>query len=226
MKILIVEDEDLLRQHLSMQLATLKHTPHSTANAEEGLYYAQEYRIDIAIIDLGLPGMSGLDMIRQLRQQGNTFPILILTARGSWQDKVQGLDAGADDYLVKPFRFEELNARLNALTRRSSGFSWQQIEADPFRLNLDSRQLTINEEPVNLTSYEYRLLEYMMHNYKRVLSKERLAEQLYSDDEGRDSNVIEVLIARLRKKLDQAASGRNPIKTVRGQGYMFTLTCT
>ena len=225
MKILIVEDEDLLRQHLCMQLSALNHTPHATANAEEGLYYAQEYRIDVAIIDLGLPGMNGLDMIRQLRQQGNTFPILILTARGNWQDKVQGLDAGADDYVVKPFQFEELNARLNALTRRAGGFSWQQITADPFRLNLDSRQLYVGEDPIKLTSYEYRLLEYMMHNYKRVLSKERLAEQLYSDEEGRDSNVIEVLIARLRKKLEQAEGGSNPIKTVRGQGYMFNLTC-
>ena len=175
-------------------------------------------------LDLGLPGMSGLDLIRELRSQGKSFPILILTARGNWQDKVEGLAAGADDYVVKPFQFEELEARLNALLRRSSGFVQSTIEAGPLVLDLNRKQALVEEQPVALTAYEYRILEYLMRHHQQVVAKERLMEQLYPDDEERDANVIEVLVGRLRRKLE-ACGGFKPIDTVRGQGYLFTERC-
>jgi two-component system response regulator PhoP len=168
--------------------------------------------------------MSGLDLIRELRHQGKQFPILILTARGNWQNKVEGLAAGADDYLVKPFQFEELEARLNALLRRSSGFVQSTIGAGPLLLDLNRKQATLLDNPLALTAYEYRILEYLMRHHQQVVSKERLIEQLYPDDEERDPNVIEVLVGRLRRKLEGEACFK-PIETVRGQGYLFTERC-
>ncbi|OYT96340.1 MAG: DNA-binding response regulator [Pseudomonas sp. PGPPP3] len=224
MKILLVEDEQLLRHHLCVRLTESGYIVDAVADAEEASYSAAEFHHDLAIIDLGLPGMSGLDLIRSLRARGQKLPILILTARGSWQDKVEGLGAGADDYVVKPFQFEELEARLNVLLRRAAGFVQPAISSGPLRLDLNRKQAFSNEQPLALTAYEYRLLEYLMHHQQQVIAKERLMEQLYSDDAERDNNVIEVLIGRLRRKLD-AACNLQPIDTVRGQGYVFTAAC-
>ncbi|MCY1212310.1 Transcriptional regulatory protein PhoP [compost metagenome] len=224
MKLLVVEDEALLRHHLYTRLGEHGHVVDAVPNAEEALYRAAEYNHDLAVIDLGLPGISGLDLIRQLRGQGKSFPILILTARGNWQDKVEGLSAGADDYVVKPFQFEELEARLNALLRRSSGFVQSTIEAGPLLLDLNRKQAQLDGEPVALTAYEYRILEYLMRHHQQVVAKDRLMEQLYPNDEERDPNVIEVLVGRLRRKLE-GGNGFKPIDTVRGQGYLFTERC-
>ncbi|NLY12556.1 MAG: response regulator [Gammaproteobacteria bacterium] len=224
MKLLVVEDEALLRHHLYSRLGEHGHIVDAVADAEEALYRVAEYNHDLAIIDLGLPGMSGLDLIRELRQQGKQFPILILTARGNWQDKVEGLAAGADDYVVKPFQFEELEARLNALLRRSSGFVQSTIGAGPLVLDLNRKQALLADEVLALTAYEYRILEYLMRHHQQVVSKDRLIEQLYPDDEERGPNVIEVLVGRLRRKLE-GDNGFKPIETVRGQGYLFTEIC-
>jgi two-component system response regulator PhoP len=224
MKILVVEDENLLRHHLKVRLGEAGHVVNAVADAEEALYSAREFHHDLAIIDLGLPGMSGLDLIRQLRNQGATLPILIITARGSWQDKVEGLGAGADDYVVKPFQFEELEARLNVLLRRSAGFVQPSIRAGSLKLDLGRQQAFNEEQPLQLTAYEYRLLEYLMRNHQQVITKERLMEQLYDDDGEHDSNVIEVLVGRLRRKLE-ASCQMQPIETVRGRGYLFTERC-
>lgn len=224
MKLLVVEDEALLRHHLYTRLGEQGHVVDAVADAEEALYRVREYNYDLAIIDLGLPGMSGLDLIGELRNLGKQFPILVLTARGSWQNKVEGLAAGADDYVVKPFQFEELEARLNALLRRSSGFVQSTIGAGPLQLDLNRKQALLLDVPLPLTAYEYRILEYLMRHHQQVVSKERLIEQLYPDDEDRDPNVIEVLVGRLRRKLEGDA-GFKPIETVRGQGYLFTEAC-
>lgn len=224
MKLLVVEDEALLRHHLYTRLGEQGHMVDAVPDAEEALYRAAEYNHDLAVVDLGLPGISGLDLIRQLRSQGKTFPILILTARGSWQDKVEGLAAGADDYVVKPFQFEELEARLNALLRRSSGFVQATIEAGPLSLDINRKQAQLDGEPLPLTAFEYRILEYLMRHHQQVVAKDRLMEQLYTDDEEHDPNVIEVLVGRLRRKLE-GGTGFKPIDTVRGQGYLFTERC-
>lgn len=224
MKLLVVEDEALLRHHLYSRLSESGHVVEAVPNAEEALFQAEQFNHDLAIIDLGLPGMGGLDLIRQLRSQGKSFPILILTARGNWQDKVEGLAAGADDYVVKPFQFEELEARLNALLRRSSGFVQSTIAAGPLLLDLNRKQATLDEEPLALTAFEYRILEYLMRHHQQVVAKDRLMEQLYPDDDEHDPNVIEVLVGRLRRKLE-GSNGFKPIDTVRGLGYLFTERC-
>ncbi|MDU8424539.1 response regulator [Pseudomonas syringae pv. actinidiae] len=211
MKLLVVEDEALLRHHLRTRLTEAGHVVEAVANAEEALYQVAQFNHDLAVIDLGLPGIGGLDLIRQLRALGKAFPILILTARGNWQDKVEGLAAGADDYVVKPFQFEELEARLNALLRRSSGFIQSTITAGPLLLDLNRKHA--------------RILEYLMLHHQQVVPKERLMEQLYPDDDERDPNVIEVLVGRLRRKLDSSVAFK-PIETVRGMGYLFNERCT
>ncbi|WP_263081656.1 response regulator transcription factor [Endozoicomonas sp. Mp262] len=224
MKFLVVEDDDLLRHHIHYQLENSGHKTYVVPDAEEALDIPQQSEIDAAIIDLGLPGISGIELIRTLRQQGNGFPILILTARGNWENKVTGLEAGADDYMVKPFHIEELKARLNALVRRSSGFSQPYITAGPFTLDLSRKQVLAHQTPMTLTAYEYQILEYLMRHNQQVVNKQKLINILY-ENEGRDSNVLEVLIGRLRKKLE-AAGNVSPIETVRGQGYLFNLYCT
>lgn len=224
MKLLVVEDEALLRHHLGTRLGEQGHVVDAVADAEEALYRTAEYNHDLAVIDLGLPGMSGLELIHELRAQGKQFPILILTARGNWQNKVEGLAAGADDYVVKPFQFEELEARLNALLRRSSGFVQPAIIAGPLILDINRKQAFLDDQLLALTAYEYRILEYLMRHHQQVVAKERLIEQLYPDDDERDPNVIEVLVGRLRRKLE-GGTGFKPIDTVRGQGYLFTENC-
>jgi two-component system response regulator PhoP len=224
MKLLVVEDEALLRHHLHTRLTERGHVVEAVANAEEALYQIQQYNYDLAVVDLGLPGLGGMDLIRQVRANGKAFPILILTARGNWEDKVDGLACGADDYLVKPFQFEELEARLNALLRRSSGFIQATITAGPLLLDLNRKQASLAEAPLALTAFEYRILEYLMRHHQQVVAKDRLMEQLYPDDNDRDPNVIEVLVGRLRRKLE-GELGFKPIETVRGLGYLFTERC-
>lgn len=221
MRTLIVEDEMELRDQLRRRLARDGYSVDVAEDGEEGLYYGREYPYDLAIIDLGLPGISGIELIRQLRQEEIGFPILILTARDNWQDKVEGLEAGADDYLVKPFNMQELLARLNALLRRSAGHASPRIIWGPIEINTARQSATLNGEEVNLTAYEYRVLEYLMINAGKVVSKSELTEHIYDQDFDRDSNVLEVFIRRLRRKFDPAGE-LQPIETLRGRGYRFS----
>ncbi len=220
MHILVVEDETRLREQLQARLRSNGHVVESAADGEEGLYYCEEYPLDLAIIDIGLPRLSGIDLIRRLRGRDINFPILILTARGNWQDKVDGLESGADDYLVKPFRFEELEARLNALLRRASGWSKPVLDCGPISLDTGRQSLTVAGSPVDLTAFEYRVLEHLMLHAGEVISKTDLTNTIYEQDHDRDSNVLEVFIGRLRRKLDPDNTLR-PIETLRGRGYRF-----
>ncbi len=223
MKILIVEDEDKLRHQLYSQLKERQYIVEQASDGEEGVYMGLEFPLDLAIVDLGLPKINGVDVIRQWRTKGVSFPILILTARGNWQDKVEGLDAGADDYLVKPFHIEELVARVKALLRRSAGQHSSELKFGNIVIDLSEKQVRLDNQPVDLTAYEYNTLEYLALKPGKTISKTELTGHLYEQDYERDSNVIEVFVGRLRKKLDPSGTS-NPIKTVRGQGYMFTLT--
>jgi len=222
MRILLVEDEVHLREQITQQLQQQNLTIDAAPDGEEGLYLGLEYAYDVAIIDLGLPKLSGLELIQSLRSQNKDFPILILTARGRWQDKVEGLEVGADDYLVKPFHFEELSARINALARRASGWSSSILRCPPISLNPTSQEVTHGDTKIDLTAYEYRLLHYMMLHAGEILSKTELTEHIYEQDYDRDSNVIEVFIKRLRDKLDPDKT-LNVIETSRGRGYRLTL---
>ena len=222
MHLLVVEDETRLREQLRDQLRNSGYTVEVAADGEEGLYIATEYPLDLAIIDIGLPKMSGIDLIRQLRDAGKSFPVLILTARGNWQDKVEGLETGADDYLVKPFRFEELEARLNALLRRASGWSRPVLECGPIALDTGRQSITVSGNAIELTAFEYKVLEYLMLHAGEVISKSELTDKLYEQDYDRDSNVLEVFIGRLRRKLDPDNT-LTPIETLRGRGYRFRL---
>jgi len=222
MRILVVEDEPALQQQVRSGLEAQSYTVDSTGDGKEALYLATEYPYDAAVVDVGLPGLSGLDIIGRLRARGSHLPILLLTARARWQDKVQGLETGADDYLTKPFEMEELLARLKALLRRAAGTAQEVLRLGPVALNPGSQKVTVDDAEVELTSYEYRLLEHLMRERRRVLSKDELAAHLYPHDEERDSNVIEVLIGRLRRKLDPGGT-LQPLETLRGRGYRFTL---
>jgi len=218
MRLLVVEDENLLRQHLVLGLQGAGYVVDDAADGKAGLYQALEYDYDAAIIDLGLPEVDGITVIRKLGDVGKHYPVLILTGRGDWQDKVAGLDAGADDYVVKPFRLEEIQARLNALLRRAAGFASPQIKSGPVSLDTSTKRVTVNGNEVDLTAYEYKTLEYLMMHPDQVVSKSELTDHLYAQDYDRDSNVLEVFIRRLRQKLDPDQS-LQPIDTVRGQGY-------
>jgi two-component system, OmpR family, response regulator PhoP len=222
MRLLVVEDESLLRQQLVMGLQRAGFVVDDAADGKAGLFQALEYEYDAAIIDLGLPHLDGISVIRKLREAGRKYPVLILTARGDWQDKVAGLDAGADDYVVKPFRIEEIQARLNALLRRAAGFASPQITAGPISLDTSSKRVTVHGNPVDLTAYEYKTLEYLILHIDQVVSKAELTDHLYAQDYDRDSNVLEVFIRRLRQKLDPDQS-LQPIDTVRGQGYRLRI---
>lgn len=222
MRLLIIEDDDTLRETLATQLAAEGFAVEQAADGREGQYQALEYPVDLAIIDLGLPEISGIDIIRALRDAGKTYPVLILTARDRWQDKVDGLSAGADDYVVKPFHFEEVNARVSALLRRSGGWASSVLTAGPVALDMARQDLKVDGESVELTSFEYKIIEYLMVRAGEVISKTELTERLYDQDFERDSNVIEVFIGRLRKKLDPDNSIK-PIETLRGRGYRFAL---
>lgn len=222
MRVLVVEDEVALREALKADLVAAGHTVDVAADGEEGLYAGTEYPIDVAIIDLGLPKLPGLELIRQLRARGKTFGVLILTARDSWQDKVEGLSAGADDYVAKPFHVAEVQARLAALLRRSGGWASAQLRCGPIELDSRAQTVTVHGAAVELTSFEYRLLEHLMLRAGDVLSKSELTDRLYAQDFDRDSNVLEVLIGRLRRKLDPDDTLK-PIETLRGRGYRLSL---
>ena len=222
MRLLIVEDEILLAAQVDKFLRENDFVVDMASDGEEGLYYAREYDYDAAVIDLGLPKLTGIELIRTLRRERNTVPVLILTARSDWRDKVGGLEAGADDYLTKPFHMEELLARLKVLIRRAAGFASSVIEHGALRLDTSSKEVRIDGTLVELTAFEYRLLEFLALNPSRVVSKAELTEHLYEQDFDRDSNVIEVFVGRLRRKLDPAGSLK-PIRTVRGQGYRLAL---
>ncbi|MBB3063357.1 response regulator transcription factor [Microbulbifer rhizosphaerae] len=222
MRALLVEDEQVLRQQLAASLREAGYTVDEAPDGEEALYLGREYPYDIAVLDLGLPKLDGIQVIETLRGEGRHFPILILTARGHWQERVRGLEAGGDDYLVKPFHTEELLARLNALVRRSAGFSSPTIKAGPIVLDTSAQRVTVNDKELDLTSYEYKVLEYLMLHPDEVVSKTVLTEHIYEQDCDRDSNVIEVFIGRLRKKFD-AAGQIKPIETLRGRGYRFLI---
>ena len=218
MKLLLVEDDDALRQQLVSALKAQNYVVEEAPNGQEALYLAREYQFDLGIFDLGLPDISGMEVISTLRDEDVQFPVLILTARGHWQDKVDGLAAGADDYLVKPFQTEELLARINALLRRASGYAKPEIVKGPISLNSLKQEVKVNGQVMDLTAYEYKVLEYLMLNPDKVVSKTELTEHLYAQDYDRDSNVLEVFVGRLRKKIDPDGTIK-PIDTLRGRGY-------
>ncbi len=225
MRVLLVEDEAALAGQLQQELRAAGYVVDLAADGAEGLYYGTEYPYDVAVIDLGLPKLDGISLITQLRQQARNFPVLILTARGNWQDKVQGLEAGADDYLTKPFHMPELLARLNALVRRAAGHASPLLGQPPLQLDTARKQALLHGQEIELTAFEYRVLEYLMLNGGRVISKTELTEHLYEQDYDRDSNVLEVFIGRLRRKLDPDGQ-LQPLVTVRGQGYRYALPLT
>lgn len=221
MRILLVEDDETLRSGLASRLRAAGFAVEEAANGTDGLYMAKEFPLDAAVLDLGLPDMDGVDLIRSLRRDGGAVPVLVLTARDQWQAKVEGLEAGADDYLTKPFQPEELLARLRALIRRAGGWSSDELACGPYVLDMAARCVRVDGETLTLTAFEYRVLECLMLHAGRVLSKTFLSEHLYEEVIERDSNVLEVIIGRLRRKLDPDRM-RNPIETSRGQGYRFS----
>jgi len=222
MRVLIVEDEVALRDSLKEKLAEAGFTVDVASDGEEGLFGALEFPLDVAIVDLGLPKVSGLEVIRRVREQRKSYPILILTARDRWQDKVEGLQAGADDYVAKPYHFEEVLARMQALLRRAGGWASPILECGPIRLDTRAQAVQLDGAPIELTTFEYRILEHMMLRAGDVISKTELTERLYDQDYERDSNVIEVFIGRLRRKLDPDEK-LHPIETLRGRGYRFSI---
>ena len=220
MRVLLIEDEPQLRAELVALLHAEGFAVDATGNGAEGAYLGAEYPIDVAIVDLGLPDIPGIDVIRQWRQSDLSFPVLILTARNRWEDKVRGLEIGADDYLVKPFQNEELIARLRALVRRAAGWAESKLRCGPIVLDTAAKTASVRGEPIELTAFEYKVLEHLMLHAGRVVSKTELSEHLYEDETDRDSNVLEVIVGRLRKKLDPSRDLK-PVETVRGQGYRF-----
>jgi two-component system response regulator PhoP len=222
MRLLLIEDDVALRQGLKRQLEAEGYRVDEAGDGEEGLYLAREFPCDLAIVDLGLPKLNGLTIVQRLRQEGKAMPILILTARSTWQDKVTGLEAGADDYLVKPFEYPELAARVKALLRRSLKATGDVLVLGPLGIDLSTQSAKLHGEPLELTAFEYRLLEYLVRERARVVTKQELSDYLYPHGDDRDSNVLEVLIGRLRRKLDPQGT-LAPIETLRGRGYRFTL---
>ena len=223
MRVLVVEDEAALRDMLKARLTESGFTVDVAADGEEALFGGLEYPLDVAIIDLGLPKVAGLEVIRRLRAARKSYPILILTARDNWQDKVEGLQAGADDYVAKPFHFEEVLARVQALLRRAGGWASPELTCGPITLDTRAQTVKVSGAPIELTTFEYRILEHLMLRAGEVISKTELTERLYDEDFERDSNVIEVLIGRLRRKLDPQDQLK-PIETLRGRGYRFALS--
>jgi len=222
MRALVVEDENTLREQIETALREHEYAIDSAADGDEGLYLATTMPIDIAIVDLGLPGIDGLSLIKKLRQKNCSYPVLILTARDNWQDKVEGLEAGADDYLAKPFHMEELMARLRALLRRSGGWSESQLRFGRLVIDTRTQQVSVDEQQVELTAYEYRVIAYLGTHAGSVISKNTLLDHLYEEQNNPDPNVVEVFIKRLRQKLDSDKTLK-PIETLRGRGYRLAL---
>jgi len=222
MRILVIEDDDALRQQLRTTITAGGYVVEVAEDGEDGLFQGQEYPFDLAVVDLGLPKVSGIEVIQSWREAGKDFPVLILTARGRWQEKVEGLEAGADDYMVKPFSDEELLARVRALLRRSTGWAQSRIQCGPIVLDLTAQTVFVDDSKIEMTAYEYRILEFLMLHAGEVISKNQLTEHIYHQDFDRDSNVVEVLVGRLRKKIDPD-NLHKPIETLRGRGYRFAL---
>ena len=215
MRLLLVEDDRNLNRQVATALADAGYAVDKAFDGEEGQFLGETEPYDAVVLDLGLPGIDGVSMLTNWRRQGRKMPVLILTARDRWSDKVQGFDAGADDYLAKPFHMEELLARIRALLRRSAGHATSELAAGAVRLDTRTGRVSVDGTAVRLTSHEYRLLSYLMHHTGRIVSRGELTEHLYDQDFDRDSNTIEVFIGRLRKKL-----GVDVIQTIRGLGYL------
>lgn len=218
MRVLVVEDEPALRRQLHAALADAGYVVDEAADGVDAQHLGETEPFDAVVLDLGLPRLDGLTVLQRWRAGGRTMPVLILTARDSWHEKVAGIDAGADDYLAKPFHTEELLARLRALIRRSQGLASPLLRCGAIELDTRSGRVTVDGRTVALTSHEYRLLAYLMHRPGRVVSRTELTEHLYAQDFERDSNTIEVFVARLRRKLPP-----DTIETVRGLGYRLAL---
>ena len=214
MRVLVIEDEAVLSRQIAAALGGAGYAVDSAEDGERGDFLATTERYDAVVLDLGLPKIDGLTLLRRWREAGLTVPVLVLTARGSWSEKVQGIDGGADDYMAKPFRMEEVLARLRALIRRSSGQANPELRSGAVTLDPRAAKVTLDGEPVKLTSHEFRVLSYLMHHCGRVVSQSELTEHIYAQAFDRDSNTVEVFIARLRRKL-----GAEFIETVRGLGY-------
>ncbi|POZ53601.1 response regulator transcription factor [Methylovulum psychrotolerans] len=223
MRILVVEDEVILCEQIQHFFAERGFAVDTAHTGADGFYMGKEFPIDAAVVDIGLPDFSGIELIKRLRKNKVTIPILILTARSRWQEKVEGLEAGADDYLVKPFHYEEMLARINALIRRSAGQAHPVLTHDNIELDTVAQEVSVAGVKLELTAYEYKVLEYLMFRKGELISKSVLTAHIYDEDFDRDSNVIEVFIGRLRKKLDPDGS-RKPIETLRGRGYRIPLT--
>ena len=214
MRILVVEDDKDLNAQLAEALRDAGYVVDTAFDGEEGHFLGDTEPYDAVVLDIGLPLMDGLSVLEQWRREGRAMPVLLLTARDRWSDKVQGIDAGADDYVAKPFHIEEVLARLRALVRRAAGHASNELVAGPVRLDLKMSRVTVEGRPIKLTAHEYKVLEYLMHHSGKVISRRELTEHLYDQDFDRDSNTIEVFVGRLRKKL-----GIDIIETVRGMGY-------
>lgn len=221
MRLLVIEDEPTLQSQLLQTLRGYGYAVDVSAEGEEAHFLGESTPFDAIILDLGLPGRDGLSILKQWRTSGVRTPVLVLTARSSWQEKVDGIDAGADDYLAKPFRIEELVARIRALIRRASGHSSNELICGPVHLNTRTSRVLVHNAPIPLTSHEYRVLSYLMHHQGKIISRSELTEHLYAQDFDRDSNTIEVFIGRLRRKLNS-----NIIRTVRGLGYQVVSDST
>jgi two-component system OmpR family response regulator len=217
MRLLVVEDDADLNRQLVQALGDAGYAVDSAHDGEEGHFLGETEPYDAVILDLGLPIVDGVTVLEKWRREGRKMPVLILTARDRWSDKVSGFDAGADDYVAKPFHMEEVLARIRALLRRSAGHATSELVCGPVQLDTRSARVTVDGKAVKLTSLEFRLLSYLMHHQGRVVSRTELVEHLYDQDFDRDSNTIEVFVGRLRKKL-----GADYIRTVRGLGYSLT----
>ena len=214
MRILVVEDDTNLNRQIKDALTEGGYAVDVAFDGEEGHFLGDTEPYDAVVLDIGLPQMDGLSVLEEWRRAGKSMPVLLLTARDRWSDKVQGIDAGADDYVAKPFHMEELLARLRALVRRAAGHASNEITAGPVRLDVKAGKVTVDGQAIKLTSHELRLLSYLMHHKGKVVSRTELTEHLYDQDFDRDSNTIEVFVGRLRKKLPEEV-----IHTVRGLGY-------
>ncbi|MFT4732342.1 MAG: two-component system response regulator PhoP [Gammaproteobacteria bacterium] len=222
MRILIVEDDSRLLLQLDQYMQSQGFSVDLADDGEKALYQLKEYDYDLAIIDVGIPSIDGFEVIQRARASDITCPIIILTARDRWQEKVRGLECGADDYLTKPFVHEELLARVKALIRRSAGQASPLIQKGALSLDTVANQLYVNDEPVELTAYEYKVIEYLMMNPNKVVSKTEMVEHIYDQDFDLDSNVIEVFVGRLRRKMDKD-NKLKPIETLRGRGYRLNV---
>jgi len=220
-RILVAEDDSRLLMQLDSLFQQQGFSVDLADDGEKALFQLKEVNYDLAVIDIGLPKLDGFDVIRQARSSDVSTPVLILTARDRWQEKVEGLDAGADDYLTKPFHNEELLARVKALIRRASGQASSTIEFGPVVLDMQAKEIRVNARALDLTAYEYKVMEYLMLHPQKVISKTELTEHIYDQDFDLDSNVIEVFVGRLRRKLDPEGTLK-PIETLRGRGYRIS----